>query len=80
VPANVQLVLKGARDYAVNAATGMPRPDVASANSQPGWTAAGYSVKADLSAVAPGSYTPVLKFNVDEKLAQCATQHKLTIQ
>jgi hypothetical protein len=80
VPANVQLVLKGARDYAVNAATGMPRPDVASANSQPGWTAAGYSVKADLSAVAPGSYTPVLEFNVDGKPSQCATQHKLTIQ
>ncbi|HKU78840.1 MAG TPA: hypothetical protein VJQ42_03265 [Rhodanobacteraceae bacterium] len=80
VPANVQLVLKGAQDYAVNAATGMPRPDVASANKQPGWAGAGYSVKADLSAVAPGSYTPVLEFNVDGKPAQCATQHKLTIQ
>jgi len=73
-------VLKGTQDYAVNAATGMPRPDVASANKQPGWAGAGYSVKADLSAVAPGSYTPVLEFSVDGKPVQCATQHKLTIQ
>jgi hypothetical protein len=80
VPANVQLVLRGARDYAVNAATGMPRPDVASANSQPGWAGAGYSVKADLSAVTPGSYTPVLEFSVDGKPVQCVTQHKLTIR
>jgi len=80
VPAGVQLVLKGTQDYAVNAATGMPRPDVASANKQPGWAGAGYSVKADLSAVAPGSYTPVLEFSVDGKPVQCATPHKLTVQ
>ena len=80
VPAGVKLVLKGTQDYAVNAATGMPRPDVASANKRPGWATAGYSVKADLSAMAPGSYTPVLEFNVDGKPVQCATQHKLTIQ
>jgi hypothetical protein len=79
-PAGVQLVLKGAQDYAVNAATGMPRPDVANANKHPGWAAAGYSVIADLSAVAPGSYTPVLEFSVDGKPMQCTTQHKLTIQ
>ena len=80
VPAGVQLVLKGAQDYAVNAATGMPRPDVAKANKHPGWAAAGYSVNADLSAVAPGTYTPVLEFSVDGKSMQCTTQHKLTIQ
>lgn len=80
VPASLQLVLKGTHDYAVNAATGMPRPDVASAKKQPGWAGAGYSVKADLSAVAPGSYTPVLEFSVDGKSVQCTAQHKLTIQ
>lgn len=80
VPAGVQLVLKGTQDYAVNAATGMPRPDVASANKQPGWAGAGYSVKADLSAVTPGSYTPVLEFSVDGKPVQCVIQHKLTIR
>lgn len=80
VPADVQLVLKGTRDYAVNAATGMPRPDVAKANSRSGWAAAGYSVQADLSAVAPGTYAPVLEFSVKGKPMLCATQHKLTIQ
>lgn len=80
VPTGVQLVLKGTQDYAVNAATGLPRPDVAKAGNRPGWSAAGYSVKADLAVVSPGSYTPVLKFSVDGKPMQCATQHKLTIQ
>lgn len=80
VPADVRLVLKGARDYAVNAATGMPRPDVANANKRPGWAAAGYSVTADLSAVAPGGYTPVLEFSIDGKPMRCVTQRKLTIQ
>ncbi len=80
VPASVQLLLKGTQNYAVDAATGMPRPDVAKANSRPGWAAAGYSVKADMSAVAPGTYTPVLEFSVKGKPMLCATQHKLTIQ
>jgi hypothetical protein len=80
VPASVQLLLKGTQDYAVDAATGMPRPDVAKANNHDGWAAAGYAVKADMSAVAPGTYTPVLKFSVKGKLMLCATQHKLTIQ
>lgn len=80
VPASVQLVLKGAQNYAVDAATGMPRPDVAKAGKHPGWAAAGYSVKADLSAVAPGIYSPVLEFNVGGKQMLCLTQHKLTIQ
>lgn len=80
VPASVRLLLKGARDYTVDAATGMPRPDVAKANKHPAWAAAGYSVQADLSAVAPGTYTPVLEFSLDGKRMQCATQHKLTIQ
>lgn len=80
VPVGVQLVLKGTQDYAVNAATGMSRPDVASANKRPDWAAAGYSVKADLSVVVPGSYTPVLEFSVDGKSMRCTTQHKLTIQ
>ncbi len=80
VPAGVQLVLKGVRDYAVDAATGFPRPDVAKANNHAGWTAAGYAVNADLSAVASGTYTPVLEFSVDGKPMQCATQHKLMVQ
>ena len=80
VPAGLQLVLVGAQDYVVNAATGMPRPDVANANSHPAWSTSGYSVKADLSAVAPGDYTPVLRFSVGGKQVQCPTQHKLTIQ
>jgi hypothetical protein len=80
VPAGVQLVLRGAQDYAVNATTGMPRPDVAHANSRPGWATAGYSVQADLSAVPPGTYVPVLEFSVGGKQVQCTTPHKLTIK
>lgn len=80
VPVGVQLVLKGAQDYAVNAATGVPRPDVANASHQPGWAMAGYSVQADLSGVAPGIYTPVLEFSVGGKQRQCTTQHNLTIR
>lgn len=80
VPVGVQLMLKGAQDYAVNAATGMPRPDVARSNNRPAWSTAGYSVKADLSAVAPGTYTPVLEFSVDGKPMLCTTRHKLAIQ
>lgn len=80
VPVGVQVVLKGAHDYAVNAATGAPRPDVASASNRPGWATAGYSVKADLSAVAPGTYTPVLEFGIGGKSLRCTTPHPLTIQ
>lgn len=80
VPAGAQLVLQGPHDYVVNAATGMPRPDVAKVNNRPAWVTAGYSVKADLSAVIPGTYTPVLEFSMDGKSMLCVTQHKLTIQ
>lgn len=80
VPANLQLVLVGAKDYVVNAATGMLRPDVAKANSHPAWNTSGYSVKADLSAVAPGDYTPVLRFSVGGKQMRCPTRHRLTVQ
>lgn len=80
VPAGVQLVLKGTQDYAVNAATGMSRPDVAAANHKPALTSAGFSVNADLSAVAPGQYSVVLLFSASGKHFQCATPHKLTVQ
>lgn len=80
IPASVKLVLTGAQDYVVDAATGMPRPDVVNANGHSAWVTSGYSVKADLSAVAPGQYTPVLRFSAGGKQMQCATQHTLTVQ
>lgn len=80
VPPGVQLVLKGAKSYAVNAATGLPRPDVVAASRLPSSVTPGYSVHADLSAVAPGTYTPVLEFSVGGKHFECTTAHALTIQ
>lgn len=80
VPAGLRLVLKGAQDYAVNVATGFPRPDVAKANNHAGWASAGYVVKADLSSVAPGTYTPMLEFSMGGKPMRCVTQRKLIIQ
>lgn len=80
VPPGVQLVLKGAQNYAINVAVGAPRPDVAEASKRPGWTNSGYVVKANLSAVAPGTYTPVLLFSAGGRPVQCATKHPLVIQ
>lgn len=80
VPPGVQLVLQGAKSYAVNAATGLPRPDVVAATRLPSSVNPGYSVHADLSAVTPGTYTPVLEFSVGGKHFECSTTHVLTIQ
>lgn len=81
VPANVQLVLHGDHaDYGVEAATGMPRPDVASANKLSVLATSGYEVRADLAAVAPGTYTPVLEFDVVGKRLTCTTQAKVTVE
>lgn len=80
VPAGVQLVLKGAQNYAINVAVGAPRPDVAKANNRPGWINSGYVVKANLSAVAPGTYAPVLVFSAGGKPVQCTTKHPLVVQ
>lgn len=80
VPPGVQLVLQGAKSYAVNAATGLPRPDVVAATRLRSGVNPGYSVRADLSAVTPGTYTPVLEFSVGGKHFDCSTAHALTIQ
>lgn len=80
VPARVRLVLRGAHtDYAVDVATDMARPDVAKANDLPALATSGYAVNATLSAVAPGTYTPVVAFNIGGKHLVCVTQAKLTV-
>lgn len=80
VPPGVRLVLKGAQSYAVNAATGLPRPDVVAANHLRPAAFPGYSVAADLSAVVPGTYEPVVEFSVAGKPMRCTTLRPVTIR
>lgn len=80
VPAGVKLVLKGAQDYAVNAATGQLRTDVAAATRMPALATSGYAVDAELAAVAPGDYQVLLLFQSGGKAQRCPTKVTLSVQ
>lgn len=82
VPKRVQLVLKGvgSGDFAVEVATGEQRPDVAQVRKNPAFAASGWSVQADLSAVAPGKYETVLTYRIDGKPVTCNPHHTVTIR
>lgn len=79
-PSQVRFMLQGAQTYVVTADTGMPRPDVAQATNTPALANAGYSVVANLSAVAPGQYTVLLGFTVAGQHLLCDPGKKVTIQ
>lgn len=80
VPATLQLVLTGPRDYAVDAATGVDRADVAQARQTPAFVTAGYEVKADLSLVAAGDYGVTLLYVVAGQPLLCPTKIKLAVR
>lgn len=80
VPGVVEIVLHGAKDFAVRSATGMPRQDVASANHAPALAASGYQVKTDLSAVVPGDYRVVLLYRTAGRSLRCNVAAKLTVR
>ncbi|HVX04486.1 MAG TPA: hypothetical protein VHA71_05130 [Rhodanobacteraceae bacterium] len=80
VPGVVEIVLHGARDFAVLSATGMPRPDVATANHQPGLANAGYALEADLSAVVPGKYQIVLLYQAGSQSLRCNLAATLVVR
>ena len=56
------------------------RPDVAQARKVPAFAASGWSVQADLSAVAPGKYDTVLAYRIDDKPVTCNPHHTITIR
>lgn len=80
VPAKLQLLLTGPRDYAVGVATGLARADVASAQHKPAFVSSGYAVDADLSTVAAGDYGVTLLYTVAGQSLRCPTKIKLSVQ
>lgn len=80
VPAAVTIVLHGAQDYAVQASTGAPRPDVAAANHMPVLANSGYAVKASIAAVAAGNYKVELRFKAAGKMWRCESAYAVTIE
>lgn len=80
VPAAVTIVLHGAQDFAVQATTGAPRPDVAAANHMPALANSGYAVKASLAAVAAGSYKVELRFKAGGKSWRCESTYAVTVR
>lgn len=79
-PPDFKLVLTGASDYAVKGVTGVPRPDVASATSVPGFAASGYQLNASMSAVPVGSYGVKLVYQSKNMQMACATQVHVTVE
>lgn len=80
VPATVTIVLRGAQDFAVQASTGAPRPDVAAANHMPALANSGYAVKAGMAAVAAGNYKAGLRFKAGGKMWHCESTYAVTIE
>lgn len=83
VPKRVRLVLLGVQgggDFTMEIATGEARPDVAQAQKIPAFAASGWSVHADLSAVAPGKYDTVLRYRINGKPVTCDPHHIVTIR
>lgn len=83
VPNQVRLVLKnihGGQDFAVEIATGEARPDVAQVRKVPAFATSGWSVDANLSAVAPGRYDTVLHYRIGGKPVTCDPHHAVTIR
>lgn len=83
VPANLRLTLKGvdgAPDFAIEAATGATRTDVAQARKIPAFATSGWSVKADLAAVAAGRYDMLLVYTVAGQSVMCDPHHVVTVE
>lgn len=80
VPQIIAIVLRGTRDFEVQTPAGAARPDVASANGEPGLANAGYAIRAGLSAVAPGNYTVELHYTAGGKAWRCESTHAVTVQ
>ncbi len=80
VPAYVRLVLKGVRDYAVQTGTGYLRLDVAQSTKQPAFANSGYTVQADLSAVAPGQYSIVILQPAVGQTISCTPGKQVTVR
>lgn len=80
VPAAVTIVLYGAQNFAVQASTGAPRPDVAAANHMPALANSGYAVNANMAAVTAGSYKVELRFKAEGKVWRCESTHAVTVE
>jgi hypothetical protein len=80
VPQTIAIVLRGQKDFLVQTPTGAPRPDVVSANGEPGLANSGYMVEVDLSAVPSGSYTVELHYSAGGKAWRCESTHAVTVE
>lgn len=79
VPPNIQLILRGAKIFTINAPTGYSRPDVANAQHIPAFSTSGFVVKADLQAVDLGSYGVEVLGKIGAKTLICHTNRTLNI-
>lgn len=80
VPPAFQLILTGARDYAVKGDTGASRPDVASGTGVKAFATSGYQLNAALPAVPVGSYGITLVYHMGGAQFACATNVHVSVQ
>ena len=77
VPKSIVMLLVGAESYAINATTGLERPDVATYFKVPALASAGYQIDAGFDVVNPGEYAD---FVLDEKeRIACPTHQTITV-
>lgn len=80
VPRKVQLILMGARDYAVEADTGGSRPDVAAGLDVPAFASSGFLVNAQMSAVPVGDYKVALVYQTSGDRLICMPNVTVSVQ
>jgi hypothetical protein len=80
VPAKVDIVLSGIRNYQLSVDTGRPRQDVADYFKTPAFDKAGYLVDVAFSDVEPGDYAIYFVDGSGGTKAACATNQSVTIR
>lgn len=80
VPPSFQLILTGARDYAVKGETGKFRPDVASGSGVKAFATSGYQLNAVMSDVGIGSYGVTLVYAMGGVQVACVTNVHVAVQ
>lgn len=74
-----QIVLAGNEDFAIDAHTGIARPDVAASLHNPALADAGFNVAGNLDAVPVGEYRVQLLMQMNGNGRMCETKKSLTL-
>lgn len=80
VPAKVDILLAGIRNYQLTVDTGRPRQDVADYFKTPAFDKSGYLVDVAFSDVEPGDYAIYFVDNGGAAKTACATNQSITIR